>query len=241
MAFAGPALAADLAPPPPPPEFSFAGFYLGARVGYAWGEDSGNVSLGPIPFGAKSSPGTVDSSSTQLQGVIGGFHIGNLWQINHFVLGLEGQADGSSLSKSTQPLSGLGSAYPGLTYNVTTSSPIQGLVLARIGYAFDRTLIYFSGGGGYARVDNSYTFYGLGARRFTSDAAWTIGGGIEYAIDKNWSVRAEYRYLKFTGINDGPLVYNELWQSHNWTENRVQVGFSYRWPPKTPAAVVAKY
>ncbi len=243
IALTGSTLAADLAAPPPPaPEFSFAGFYLGARIGYAWGEDSGNVSLGSLPFGATTSPGVVVSSSTQTQGVVGGFHIGNLWQINHFVFGLEGQVDGTSLSKTTQPLAGLGSAYPGLTYIAKTESPIQGLFLARIGYAFDRTLFYVTGGGGYAWIYNRYQLFSASSNPYsTTNAGWTLGGGLEYAIDKNWSLRAEYRYIKFSGINDGPIIFNQLWQNHNWVENRVQVGFSYRWPPATPPAVVAKY
>ena len=59
-------------------------------------------------------PATYASSSTQLQGVIGGVHIGYNWQVSQFVFGLEGRADGTSLSKSTQPLGSI------LSYNVKT-------------------------------------------------------------------------------------------------------------------------
>ncbi len=46
LALAGPALAADLTPPPPPPPvFTWTGVYLGGQIGYAWGDNTGDVAF----------------------------------------------------------------------------------------------------------------------------------------------------------------------------------------------------
>jgi outer membrane immunogenic protein len=155
--------------------------------------------------------------------------------VSQFVFGLEGRADGTSLSKSTQPL---GST---LSYNVKTESPIQGVLLGRVGYAFDRTLLYVTGGGGYGSIQNRYNILGAGSSFSTTRGFWTVGGGIEYAIDNNWSIRAEYRYSNLGYFYDGTIIYPNVFQSHSWRQNDVQIGFSYKWAAAAPAGVVAKY
>ena len=84
----------------------------------------------------------------------------------------------------------------------------------------------------------------------TTRVGWTVGGGIEYAITNNWSVRAEYRYTEFghstmyanSSFWDFPVL-GAIGAFGNRTlnENRVQVGFSYKFDTAAPAPVVAKY
>ena len=31
----------------------------------------------------------------------------------------------------------------------------------------------------------------------TTRAGWTVGGGVEYALNRNWSIGAEYLYMDF--------------------------------------------
>src|SRR5271166_1224614 len=99
VALAGTAVAADLptrAPPPiyvpPVPIFTWTGVYVGAQIGYAWG--TVNAHAGDL-FG------DFRTFSLNNDGVIGGGHIGYNLQLNQFVIGLEGDVDGSSLSKTT--------------------------------------------------------------------------------------------------------------------------------------------
>ncbi|WOJ91218.1 porin family protein [Methylocapsa polymorpha] len=233
-ALAGSALAADLpAVALPPPPVIWAGPYVGGQVGYAWGEDSGDVFLAG-PLGALAITPITVSSSSVTQGFLGGGHVGYNWQINRFVLGFEGQIDAATFNKTTQPLF----APP---YNVTTTSPVQGAYVARLGYTFDRTLVYAVGGAEYAWVRNYYNILGSSRSFSYATLGWTFGGGLEYALDPNWSVRAEYRYTNFGSFRDGPIYYPNAYQTHGWRENQVQIGFSYRWPPVAPVAVVAKY
>ena len=103
IALAGSALAADLpsrAPPPvylpPVPIFTWTGIYLGGQIGYAWGNNSGGT------FVAGDGLGDIFTAnfSGSPQGVIGGAHVGYNYQINQWVLGLEGSVDGTSLSRT---------------------------------------------------------------------------------------------------------------------------------------------
>ena len=80
-------------------------------------------------------------------GVIGGAHLGYNWQVNQWVLGLEGEIDGVGLSKTISPVYYVSS---------TTNSYLQGALLGRAGYAFDNILLYVTGGGIEALIKNSY-------------------------------------------------------------------------------------
>jgi outer membrane immunogenic protein len=83
---------------------------------------------------------------------------------------------------------------------------------------------------------------------------WTVGGGLEYAIDNNWSIRAEYRYAQFGSSNLyavnfgagnptlGSLGDLGAFVNRKFNSNSVQAGFSYKFvtAPPPPAVVVTK-
>ena len=74
-------------------------------------------------------------------GVIGGGHVGYNYQINQWVLGLEGSVDGTSLSNTTAAF------FPdGTTMTAQSRADIQGSIRGRLGIAWDRALIYATGG-----------------------------------------------------------------------------------------------
>jgi len=230
VCFAGSAaLAADLpyrkeAPvytPPPPPAFTWSGVYIGGQVGYGWG--TSHV--------YNETDGLTEPNLSQ-SGVVGGAHIGYNYQVSQFVFGLEGDVNGSSErdSEYNDPI-----AYS-LRKNVDAS------IRGRIGYAFDRVLIYATGGGAYGDFHTSYNdgiyYDSFNHGRF----GWTVGGGIEYAIDNNWSVRAEYRYTDYGHIYDYPVSAADDSVSQHVRDNRVQVGFSYKFDLfPAPAPIVSKY
>ncbi len=191
--------------------------------------------------------------------MIGGAHVGYNFQINQWVLGLEGDVDGSSLSK-TVAIAPFSNYYRDFVpTSVHSSLGVQGSIRGRLGYAFDRILVYATGGvafGGFnTSVSTGYSnalFYPafFGTDSFSNTrVGWTVGGGLEYAITNNWSVRAEYRYTDFGSTNEalahsypgfnGDFVGAAL-HAH-LTENRAQVGFSYRFDMTAPTPVVAKY
>jgi outer membrane immunogenic protein len=226
MAVAGSSLAADLpyrqAPPayaPPLPIFTWTGVYIGGQIGYAWGGDSYTV----------YSPVAVFSDRFGPNGVIGGAHLGYNAQFNQFVVGLEGDIEGTGVNKTY--------ASGFITYG--TRSPVQGSVRARAGLALDRALIYVTGGGAFAGFTNTYSGV-TGTDSFSKTrAGWTVGGGIEFAVTNNWSIRAEYRYADFGTFQDY-IARSSIgsYVRHRETENAVRAGFSYKFDT---APSVARY
>ncbi len=234
MALVGPVLAADLPVQPPPvpaAAFTWSGFYLGGQIGYAWARDNAFLSVVP-PVGATPIGASNVAFTTNPQGVIGGAHIGYNYQVGSLVLGLEGEVNGTNTHRTAQPLDFVTS---------TTNSYVQGMFLGRLGLAFDRVLVFATGGGGYAGITNTYNVLGSGNSFSTTRSGWTIGGGLEYAIDDHWSARVDYRYADFGNFTDRPIVFPGIFERHHWTQQQVRVGFSYKFTPRAPAAVVSKF
>ncbi len=261
MALTGSAVAADLplhAPvyAPPPPPFTWTGGYIGGQMGYAWGNQNTSFSNNFGDF-ASFSPSTA--------GFIGGGHVGYNLQLNQFVIGLEGDVNGSTLTSKGFVLPVQVDGLSALsTFN--TSIGAQGSIRGRLGYAWDHILVYGTGGVAFAGlVGNVCTNFNPGS--FAGGAAfpgfngcdhtrasrvgWTAGGGIEYAVSNNWSIRLEYRYSDFGhstqvagdafGITDPVLGFGGGTVTRNIVENTVQFGVSYKFTSAPPAAIVAKY
>jgi outer membrane immunogenic protein len=253
MALAGSAaFAADLpsrAPPPvylpPVPIFTWTGIYLGGQIGYAWASGNNNFTGFDPFFGGGTFLST--SAGGTPSGVIGGANVGYNYQINQWVLGVEGSVDGTSLSNTAVV------AFPdGTSLTAHTKADIQGSIRGRLGVAWDRALIYGTGGvafGGFntdvSILNPAVPFFANGNVSNTR-VGWTVGGGIQYAITNNWSVRAEYRYTNWGTLSDGRLTaaaapgvfFNG---NRHLNQNQVQVGFDYKFDLYAPAPVVARY
>ena len=173
---AGSAVAADLpareASPAPAPVFtvfSWTGVYVGAHLGYAHGESRWRS---PFAGAAFATP--------KPAGIFGGGQIGYNHQIGSIVLGLEG--DLSTGVRDT-------SRWSNPAFRARASTQYLGSVRARAGYAVDRALCYVTGGVGFA--DWKYRTITFGRRIGGNNVGWTLGAGVEYAVTKNWSVKAE--------------------------------------------------
>lgn len=179
---ASPVLAADLYDPAAPidpvsPEvygptvFSWAGPYVGAQLGYGWGETRGKI---------KGSRRGIDTD-----GVIGGLYGGYNAQLTpNFVLG--GEADISWADMSGDRTIG------GRKYEARTDW--AGTIRARAGASFDRILVY--GTGGIAFAGNNMKKQARGSESQTH-FGWTIGAGVEGAITQNIVARGEYLYAGY--------------------------------------------
>jgi outer membrane immunogenic protein len=243
------AFAADLpsrAPPPvylpPPPIFTWTGIYIGGQVGYAWGTGR-NQFNGFDPFFA---PGVSLNNSVggTPNGVIGGGNVGFNYQINQWVFGLEGTVDGTSLSNTAV------ATFPdGSTLTANSTADIQGSVRGRLGVAWDRALIYATGGVAFGGFNTNLSLSAPNVPFFASRSVsntrvgWTVGGGIQYAVTNNWSIRAEYRFTDFGRIRDGRFSDAGFFLNGNRRvqQNQVQVGFDYKFDLYGPVPIVAKY
>jgi opacity protein-like surface antigen len=186
LGVAGAASAADLtgggfkdAPFYAPVE-NWAGFYFGGHVGGGWATlKVTDYDVGDNRFNNKPS------------GVFGGAQLGYNFQHGPFVYGLEVDLGGMDLGHTV--------ANPSVT---TTYSKIEsgfyGDVTGRLGYSFDRWLVY--GKGGYAFYNGKIWVNDTAATAWNSANSlngWTAGGGIEYQVSPAWSVKVEYQYFDF--------------------------------------------
>ena len=187
-AMAIPAVAADLpprmpvkAPPIVPVGFNWTGFYIGVNAGGGWGISSFNLPVTP-------------TGNFRTSGFIGGGTIGYNYQMGSFVLGAEGDFDGSTVHGSK-------ACRVGATLAVCqTRNDWLGTVRGRVGYSVDRFLPYLTGGlavGDIRATDP--TFAGVTKTK----AGWTVGGGVEVAIVSNVSAKVEYLHVDLGNVNCG--------------------------------------
>jgi len=223
-ALGGTAFAADLpsrsTPPvfvPPPPVFTWTGFYVGGQIGYEWGTSSTtatNYATGAVIGQPDYNP----------SGVVGGIHHGYNYQISHFVIGYEGDINGASYQGSGLNNTG--------TILHATNIPFEHSIRGRVGVAWDRTLFFATGGMAFANLQNTSTntFNGFSDTFNNTSVGWTVGGGAEYAITNNWSVRAEYRHTDYGNISEFEVFSTGSIYSvtKHETDNKVQIGFSYK-------------
>ena len=251
---AGKPVAAPLRPVAPAIDwtgFSWTGFYAGGQIGYAWGANHGGYSYG-TPGGLAGSDPLIGDAN----GIIFGGHAGYNRQFDNWVVGLEGSVDGTNLVK-TSALAVTDPSQNGLnvgTLKATVQSGVQGAVRARAGYAFGRLLTYAAGGvafGGFSFQSNlasnssaSTAFYAVNNGQSVERVGWTIGGGAEWALNRRWSVRGEYRYTdfgKFTDAPSGQILTSGAFYTggRHLDENEFQIGFDYKFGDSAPEPVSA--
>ncbi|WP_181161202.1 outer membrane protein [Labrys okinawensis] len=242
VCLSGVAMAADLAPTAVEPvapvaaPFSWTGFYAGLNAGYGWTQsDEGwrHTSGGDAPD-AIALRQSLTNHSYDLNGFLGGAQIGYNWQQGHFVVGAEADAD--FYQKSFSKTRSLLPNFPG--NSVTQTGKVTGFYTARVrlGYAFDRTLIYATGGWAGTQLDfrdsSAYpaSFQGVSKSEFKS--GWTVGAGVEQAVNEHWSVKLEYLYADFGSTkssscnNAAPdLCYSH---KHDVKTNVVRLGVNYK-------------
>ena len=237
-ALAGQAFAADLpsrkeAPVyvAPPPIYNWTGFYGGLDIGGSWG--NANLWVPGYPY-------TFSHNSTN-NGVIGGGFVGYNYQINNFVIGVQGEFDGTGNGNSrytSGPLGQFGDVYQS-KFSQDWIASIDG----RLGYAMDRTLFYALGGVAWdqqsADLYNLSTGYSIS--RSNTRTGYDVGGGVEYAFTNNWTGRVEYRYYNFGHSNDAFFDGNlsGIYARSTLTDNVFRVGLAYKFG--APEPVVAKY
>ncbi|MGH6682313.1 MAG: outer membrane protein [Pseudolabrys sp.] len=167
----------------PEPVYSWTGFYIGLHAGYGWTTISGSDPTGT---------GTGD-----LDGWLAGGQLGYNYQIGKFVVGVEGDLSAADVKFSVDDPLGLGGG------NATVKNDYFATLALRLGYAFDRFLVYGKGGAAFTRekwdITDGVGGFANGSFRRTG---WMLGAGVEYALWNAWSIKAEYNYLHFGSIDE---------------------------------------
>jgi len=211
-------------PPEPPPVFNWTGCYIGGYVGGAFSAqdaiftDLGNSTFASFSGGIAGARGSHSWNVGQGNSFIGGGTLGcNYQQVGSpFVFGVEGEGGYMKLQGSAfDPL--INTAQPvtavRATPDVLGSAKIgdwYALITGRVGYAWGATLIYIKGGGAFVPFQTSVvdqcavTAAGCGNWLISTSSSKTItygtlGGGIEWALGSNWSIKGEYMFIGLLG------------------------------------------
>jgi outer membrane immunogenic protein len=113
--------------------------------------------------------------------------------------------------------------------------------LGRVGYAFDRFLVYGKGGAAWANdrydailFNQTAVIFGVAppiAFSASEDRfGWTVGAGVEYAFWDRWSVKLEYNHYEFGGrrVNLVSTAGDILPLDIDQRIDTVKVGVNYR-------------
>jgi outer membrane immunogenic protein len=182
-----------------PPMFTWTGFYLGANAGAVWGD-----------FTKTGKP--IDSKA----GFTGGITAGYNHQFNNIVLGLEGDYNYSGMG-------GSGLIFPGPAA-VKGELTSFGTVRGRLGVAFDRALIYGTGGYafGFSSLESGFV------KSTSSHHGYVVGAGLEYAFTQNVSAKAEYLYMPLDSKNALAIPGFGVGSKTGIDANVLRAGVNYR-------------
>lgn len=183
------------AAPMPQSIYNWTGFYIGGTAG---GGIANSEHLDPDFFGA---------SNTKFQEPFGmvGLGAGYNYQIGHAVVGIEGDYNWANVDKTKLIDQGFcfndGEACGGSSrFKMNEFATLR----ARGGLALDRTFIYATAGVAFAHIQNTSSFGTMGNTTpiaVASEDQWktgiAVGGGVEFALTQNWSLKGEYLMMQF--------------------------------------------
>ena len=208
------AMAADLpirkgsaAPPPEAAFLDWSGIYVGGHIGYGYAEADiaglGNQLL------------RLDS-----EGFLGGVQGGWNYQMGRFVLGAELDFSFADINSNNSN---------NATGNVSSSTPWIATATTRLGYTWDRFLVYGKVGAAFAQFD--YNINNVAASE--TRVGYALGAGLEWLIAGNWSAKAEYNYLDF---GSSSVNFNGANLDIDQRISVIKAGINYRFgvPPGVP-------
>ena len=224
---ATPALAADLGPAPvepmaPMPVYSWTGFYVGAHAGYGWGDSDFD-----LVFPTNTTLNT--SVGFDPDGFVGGLQLGYNYQWdNSFLLGVEADISFSNMHDGDDFVL---NTVPNFVRHGSIDIDSMGTLRARAGVTFDNVLVYATGGLLWINQDASVEFPTNPASGSSSDLSmgWVVGAGLEYALDSNWSIKAEYLYGEVGSDSfalTGTIIANKV--TYDTYVSIVRLGINYR-------------
>jgi outer membrane immunogenic protein len=167
MILAAPAFAADLAPRAVEPA---APAYI-APAAFSWTGFYVGANAG-YGFSGKFEGTPADGGD----GFTVGGQAGYNYQFNPIVVGIEGEIDYADIKDR----------FDGFKGDLNW----RGSVTPRLGFAIDRFMPYIKGGFAFGDVE----FSDPAGNDDQVLTGWTVGGGAEYAVTDNVTVRAEYNY-----------------------------------------------
>jgi outer membrane immunogenic protein len=191
------------------PAYSWSGWYLGFNGGYGWGQSSWTDAVAGVTTG-----------DFDLDGALIGGTVGVNWQHGPWVFGLEGDGDWSDISGSTATF---------CAPNCETRNNWLATFRGRVGYAFDRVLPYVTGGLALGDIEAGVAGFG---RDSSTQAGWTVGAGVEWAIAGPWTAKVEYLYTDLGTMSCSVASCGGVGPVDvDFTANIIRGGINYRFGP----------
>jgi outer membrane immunogenic protein len=241
---------------------SWSGFYVGLNAGSVWGDartntsvaclDTSDVTVAPFinhidcPFpssGESAAVGAAGSGKLSDRSFTGGGQAGVNVQAGRLVYGLEVDVQslklrGARTGTANDPVN-LGNVI-----TVGTAFDTDWLFTARSRFGWTvapNFLLYGTGGvaatelGARNSISSSVTGAQGAASHTSRVTGWTLGGGAEWALNRNWTLRAEYLYLDFgnvttnASVSDGTASFpSNLATTVNLTARIARAGVNYK-------------
>jgi outer membrane immunogenic protein len=234
---------------------NWTGFFIGANAGAGWSRESyATVPGGTLitdPF--DGSLGWFQSfTGSSTAGVSGGGQAGFNWQTsNTLVLGVETdiQYYGAIVRNSGAFTSTVPPGTATLLNQFTSRTPWLGTLRGRVGITPDpNVLLYATGGLAYGRENINATVTvnsgGFLVENFPFNMSGTmigyaVGGGAEWMLPANWSIKAEYLFASLRGNQQQTVATSVLGPAALLTDimtlsssrdqlNIVRIGLNYR-------------
>lgn len=248
--------AADMAAPGPAyvkapvaVPYSWSGFYLGGHLGYSWGHSglTGSTCNPTISTTCSYNVDFANGISAALPGgvspnsVLGGVQAGYNFQWQSLVFGVE--ADYSFLNaKGTRNVRIVVDGEPAMPLTQTVEDDWLSTVRGRLGFVpINNFLLFGTGGAAFGKVKYSTNLDqtpvdSLGSNQVgsvsTTKTGYVVGGGLEYALDSHWDLRAEYLYVNLGHVSvatANPAIAGETTtQSASFSMNIVRTGIDYK-------------
>jgi outer membrane immunogenic protein len=233
-----PANAADIPIKAPAAAYAWTGFYVGGHAGFGIANNNVDVGFLPDPVFFGALPLSVKADT---KGPLGGIQAGHNWTIGAFVVGAEADisladVSGSGVTPVIHPTQG----FQGLFFQAHQRMDWFGTARLRLGTTpAERLLVYLTGGLAFGHIDyrahdtNPTIEAHIDTQRSSTRAGWTVGGGVEWVLARNWTVKAEYLYYDLgdlTFITDAAPP-NPPFQARIALEERghvVRAGLNYK-------------
>lgn len=178
--------------PPPCCEYAnFGGLYIGLHGGYGVGAVDSTIKDGAVA-GSTEALEVVTSPTTN--GGVFGAHIVYNWQRGRIVLGLENDYSWmNSSGKTTVP----DADQAGTDLSARSRMRRLASVRGRVGAVIDNAMMYFTAGIGFGTAELAVAEGTNSFSKWVDAAGLVVGGGAEYKINHDWTIRGEYLRYAF--------------------------------------------
>ena len=209
---------------------SWQGIFIGGTIGGEWGRSAWSD-----PFVSSTAATGLPNvagfgGKIRSSGPLGGAVVNFDWQTNKFVYGFGGTFSGADIRGENTAFSGIGGINARMVANYLAT------IFAKLGVAFNNSLLYIDGGAAALNtkyeVNGNTSILSLGKEDDNATAwGWTVGFGVEYALDKHWTTNVEYDRVQIPAC---PLSFpsvvtiNTQQIKANQGMNIFKLGLSYR-------------